>query len=176
VSKIDCAYKAHQHIGDSGRSGGNGGSGGGVSSDGSSGIGGSSHNVSAPVASGNRHALIGGSHAHLPFHPSASATSRSRVRVATFAFDLIRAPVAVVPYWLHGKMRNEAAERLVGGGPDGTFVVRRRADPNEFALSVMLVTNPCFPCWNLRLWGLPTRRDQVCPLICEPCTRPLPEP
>ena len=46
------------------------------------------------------------------------------------------------PRWLHGKMSNQKAAKLMVGGPDGTFLVRERGVGTEYALSVMYKGRP----------------------------------
>ena len=43
------------------------------------------------------------------------------------------------PVWLHPNLTKAAAEAVLGPSPDGTFLVRRRVNPDEYVLSLMFM-------------------------------------
>ena len=45
------------------------------------------------------------------------------------------------PAWLHPNLTKAAAEAVLGNASDGTFLVRRRVNPDEYVLSLMFLGN-----------------------------------
>ena len=73
-----------------------------------------------------------------PFDGGPSATALLRPSTEAIAVGSRGTP------WLHDKMNSSAAAALIGGNPDGTFLVRMhgKAANNEYALSVMFKGKP----------------------------------